>query len=85
MSLTGIILEKGYILLEPGSSIRSAAPANTNIGYGSVAAVYDTCDNYQEGQNLSYVADGQVEMYVSNVLYILIKEDKVITNEGFLS
>lgn len=82
MPSPSVILPKPLIMIQSGDSYLSGAAINTPINFGNIVAVYDTCDLFEVGENVSYITTGQTSIYYSSVQYVIIEETNILTNEG---
>lgn len=69
-------------MIQPGDSYLSGTSINTPINFGNIVLIYDTCDLYVVGENVAYLTDGQTAMFYDGTQYVIVEEDKILTNEG---
>ncbi len=82
MPAPSVILPKPLIMIQPGGSYLGGTPENTPINFGNIVLVYDTCDAYEVGENVTYLTDGQTVLSYSGTEYALVLESKILANEG---
>lgn len=82
MPAPDIILQKGFVLITPGSSVLGGVGSGTPLNFGTISIINDLCDKWVVGQNVMYVTQGQTLITYDSVEYAMVHEDNIFYKEN---
>ena len=81
MATPNLVMQKPYALIEVGASQLSGVPSGTGLNFGTIALIYQTSDNYEIGDDVSYNPAGQTLIAYDNVEYAMVREEFILNKE----
>ncbi len=82
MAVPTLIMQKPFILvLAQQGSVLSGSANGTGLNFGVVQLIYDTCDNFEVGDMVTYFTAGQSLVVYDSVEYAMIEEKSIINRE----